>query len=108
LNLYLDRSKTNFTWKQYHLYRTDLASIFQYFIEYNHLYGRIFMCFLMANCPANAFFMIFLIFGTFPVLAKTYLYAYSVIQMSCLFGMHFYFVRFSKRFHQSSGVLLSL
>ena len=108
LKTYLSKAKNNFKWNHHYRYRINIVNVLQYLTEYNHLFGRIFFAFILANCPPNAFFMIFLLFGNMPVVAQSYLYSYSVLQMICLFGIHFYFLRFSQRLHQCSPLLLSL
>src|SRR5690606_465010 len=109
LNHYLHKSTHNFNWKHYYRYRNDIANILLYFSEYNHLFGRIFTAFLLANYPTNAFIMIILLIGRFELtLAKIYLISDAVFPLICLVGMHLYFGRFSQRWLQSSGVLLKL
>lgn len=88
-------------------YCLNLTTVLKYFTEYNCLYGRIFLAFLISNLPTNSYLFLTLILNDIPMVAQIYLTVYTFLQVICTFGLHFIFVRFSKHFHSSGKILQS-
>lgn len=110
INRLLATSVKPLNWWAYHRYRTAIVQVLQYLAEYNSLYGRVCFALLLANLPTNAFFVMgtFLAYGHASLIVKLYLISFSILQLSCIFGMHAYSVRFSRRFHGSGRYLLAM
>lgn len=100
-------SKTTFTSGQFTIFQKHYVGIFPYFAEYNALYGRIFVAYLVLNTPTNAYFVntLFYNFDQLSTLGALYLSTYTLMQMSCLLFLHFFFTRFSTQFHAPSYLL---
>ena len=108
LNQYLNKAKTHNCFQRVTKYHVHVEEVMRYFYEYNKLYGQIFMLFVLINYPTNAYYLIYIIFGSPPVIARIYLYSYCATQMVCLFVAHLYLVQFSIHFHCAGFILLNL
>lgn len=76
------------------------------FLDYNRLYGQIFLFFLLINVPINVFFVVTLLVpGDMSPLGQIYIVLYASLQMVCLFLMHLYLIDFSKLFHRPGDFL---
>ena len=96
------------TWNLYSQYRVHLCETLTYFSQYNALYGKIFTAFCLVNCPFSAYMVVLIIFERMSTyLGLVFVYSYAALQLVCLFAIHYFLIRFSKRFHQSGSVLLS-
>jgi len=85
-----------------------LTHLLPYATEYNRLYGRVFVVFLLANLPVNVYFVGMITLAQLQISGIFLVGFYALLQIGGLFGIHYYFMRFAKRFHQPSRPLLSV
>lgn len=96
-------------WFHYRFYKRHLHSVLMPFLAYNHLYGQLFLVFLIVNCPLNALIVVtFLKPDSLSFLGQIYLGVYAALQMVALFLIHLYLVGFSRHFHAPSCSLWRL
>ena len=107
LHHYLKLNGDTLTSFQFTKFKASQLSVFPYFTEYNTVYGRLLVVFVIANTPTNIFFVCTLIFnnGQTTVIGALYMFVYSIVQVLCIFAVQYYFVQFSRNFHAPSYLL---